>query len=233
VGGAFGAFVGLGLELRGHEAGAGELPRERGLPFRGPKGNPSAGTEGPANERKPVAGVKPGVFRLHERCRAVVHIEENGIEFCGATPDALENIAREDAHARVIEKLAVEARKKLPVPRDDLGQKFGHLNGGLRPRQLEHAPKAEPEPEPANQDTRRINGHRKVAGEVGEQTLGNRVVRTHELAAVELEKILPVMLVQRKPRTIRRPGLGKVAKGNHCWQAGRQLNDRIEGSDWA
>jgi hypothetical protein len=86
----------------------------------------------------------------------------------------------------------------------------------MRAVDFKHATEAETKTQAADQDRGTLDWAAKFAGQVCQKQLRDRGVRAHELSAIEFQKVFPVVFMEGKAGTVRRPCLGKIAKGNHA-----------------
>ncbi len=153
MGFAFGAFVGLGRDGMGSEAGSAEASNESGFFASGPKSDRSVWAKASAEKSEALAIIESGIFGLDERGWAIIDIEENGIVGGGwGSADEFEDIADEDFDAWVIEEFAVDGAEKLAIPVDDFGEEFGDMDGGVWVEEGEDALEAVAEAEATDED---------------------------------------------------------------------------------
>ena len=84
------------------------------------------------------------------------------------------------------------------------------MDGGAFPDEGEHALEAEAEAEAADEDAGVGLAGEPDAGELREEQLGGGGGGAHELAAVELEKVVAVVLVQGEERAVRGARLREI-----------------------
>lgn len=239
MGGALCGLVGLCGEALGGEAGAGEVIKETGLRDGGPEGDFAAGLQGGGDCAEAAPGVDADVFCLNHGGGAVVHIQEDGIVGGGAgfADDGID-IAGDDFHAAIIQQSAIDVLEEVAIPRDDIREQLGDLNAGVTADELQDAPEAVPEAEAPNEHAGIRAAAQAIAGQLREQQLRGGGGGAHQLAAIELEEVLAVVLMQRELRSIGRGGLGEIMKRLHppsTQQAGGLGNEKDfrVGRKWA
>jgi hypothetical protein len=79
----------------------------------------------------------------------------------------------------------------------------------------EHSLQREPKAQPANQNARVWMPNQILAREFCQQNFGGRRGGAHELAAIELQEMIAVVLVQSEPGTIGRDGFSESTKRFH------------------
>lgn len=93
--------------------------------------------------------------------------------------------------------------EEFAVPEDDSGNEFSDLDAGATAYEIEHAQKAEAKPETANEDASIGATAEAIAGKLGQEKLRGSGGGAHELAAIELQEVLAVVLVKGEAGAVR------------------------------
>ena len=117
----------------------------------GPDGQHPAHLESRASGGESPVVVEPGVVRCGKRRRAVVHVEEHGIEPAGARTERDSDVTHLDPHSLILQRMSRERPERAPVPLHDGGQKLGDDNARVRRKKIERRAQREAHSEAADQ----------------------------------------------------------------------------------
>ena len=85
--------------------------------------------------------------------RAVVHVEQNGIEFSGTRTDGCQHIARNHLDALVLQRVPGQRPQRPTIPLNHHGQQFDYENGCSLWKQIERRTQRESHPEAADKNS--------------------------------------------------------------------------------
>ena len=98
--------------------------------------------------------IKPCVVRGGHCRRAVVHIQQHGIELAKARTEYRPNVSCLHSHALVLQRLSRQRPERAMIPLHDCGRQLGHYNGRTRLKQIERRAQREALSQAADQYAR-------------------------------------------------------------------------------
>ena len=128
--------------------------------------------------------------------RAVVDIEQDGVERRGARCDHLDDVSAQNAGARIVEAVAEDFRHRPPRPGDHGGHQFRHRDPRLRPQHRERGAQRKAHAQPADQQMRRLDGFQSSTGQRRQRLLRSREAAAHQLVLAEFHGKLGAALHQ-------------------------------------
>jgi len=206
------------------ESGALEVVQEVGLGNGGPECNLAPLLERVPNGSEAPSFIDALITSLNHGGGAVIDIQHYSVIGGGAgATDDMEDVAGDDFDPLVVKEQAIDVGQELAVPGHNLWEELRNLDAGMAADELESTLKAKPKAEPADEHARIRTPPEAVARQLGQEELGGRGGAAHQLPAIQLEKVVAVVLLESELRTVRSAGLGEGAEWFHKGERG-ELN---------
>ncbi len=152
---------------------------------RGPDREHAAPLQRPMDRLQSPGIIKRVVGLADQAFRAVVDIEQDGVERRRFRCNHLDDIGAQDARARVVEAVAEDSGHRPLRPGDHGGHQLGHRDPRFRPQHREGCAQREAHAQPADQQMRRLDGFQPSAGQRRQRLLRSGEAAAHQLVLSE------------------------------------------------
>lgn len=162
----------------------------------------------------PVA-VQSGIVRLGERCRAIVDVEQHGVEAVSARAEHVSDVTHFDPHASVFQGMRCEWAEGSSVPFHHGGHEFCENDAGVWWQEIERGAEREAHAETPDEHAWPREGSCPAARERGHRFFGAMHTARHEALAIGENDVLARVTGQRQGCAIGRGRLADRLPGFH------------------
>jgi hypothetical protein len=150
----------------------------------GPDGQHAVALESGEGGGDSAVVVEAGIVRAGEGGRAIVYVEEHGVELAAPRSECDGDVVDLDLHARIYQRISGERAEGAAIPVDYGGDNFGDDNLGVRWEEIERCAQRETHAEAADENARLLQSQCLVASKCGERFFRTVHAAGHKAFAV-------------------------------------------------